>query len=133
MHRRSLIVRSLWAACLLVGGVNHAAILMRHGLTWEYHGVGWASAAYWSSLTVLDPLVAALLFVRPKLGIVGTVLLITTNVNTYGPFGAGMSSGQVTFHYEVWPGFDLVGFFGRSGKTIDALGCMLRISPPNPS
>ncbi len=77
---RSLIVRSIWAACLLIGGVNHALILLRHGLFWDYGGVGWASAAYWSGLTVLDPLAAVLLFARPKMGIVGTIVLIVTNV-----------------------------------------------------
>lgn len=80
MHRRSLIVRSIWAACLLVGGLNHARILLQHGLFWDYGGVATASAVYWSSLTILDPLAAALLFARPKLGIVSTVALIVTNV-----------------------------------------------------
>jgi hypothetical protein len=80
VQRHSLIIRSLWAACLLVAGANHALILLRHGLAWDYGGVGWASAVYWSSLTLVDPLVAALLFVRPKAGVVGTVALIATNV-----------------------------------------------------
>ena len=80
VERRSLIVRSIWAACLLVGGLNHALTLLRHGLFWDYGGVAWPSAAYWSSLTVLDPLAAVLLFLRPKVGIAVTILLIVTNV-----------------------------------------------------
>ena len=80
MHRTSQIVRGIWAACLLVGGANHARVLIEHGLDWDYGGVGAASALYWSSLTILDPLVAILLFARPKLGIAGTVVLIVTNV-----------------------------------------------------
>jgi hypothetical protein len=80
VRRRSIIVRSIWAACLLIGGLNHARILLQHGLFWDYGGVATASAVYWSSLTILDPAVAALLFARPKLGIAGTVLLIVTNV-----------------------------------------------------
>jgi hypothetical protein len=80
VKRGSLIVRSLWAACLLIGGINHARILLLHGLWWDYGGVGRASAAYWSSLTILDPLVAALLFIRPKIGIPATIVLIVTNV-----------------------------------------------------
>lgn len=39
-----------------------------------------ASAVYWTSLTFIDPIVATLLFARPRLGIIATVLLITTNV-----------------------------------------------------
>ena len=80
MQRGSLIVRSIWAACLLIGGANHARVLLEHGLFWDYGGVAWASAAYWSSLTLLDPLAAALLFVRPRAGIGVTVALIVTNV-----------------------------------------------------
>ncbi len=79
-RRRSLVVRSLWAACLLVAGANHARILLQHGLWWDYHGVAPASAIYWSSLTLLDPLVAALLFLRPRPGIVAAAVLIATNV-----------------------------------------------------
>ena len=80
MQRSSLIVRSIWAACLLIGGANHARTLLQHGLLWDYGGVAWGSAAYWSSLTILDPLVAALLFVRPRAGILSTIALIVTNV-----------------------------------------------------
>jgi hypothetical protein len=89
-----MIVRSLWAACLLIGGLNHARILLLHGPMWDYGGIAWPSALYWSSLTILDPLAAALLFVRPKIGIVATILLIVTNVihnlavtARYGPEG----------------------------------------------
>lgn len=64
----------------MVATANHARILFEHGLFWDYHGVGWASAAYWSSLTLLDPIVAALLFARPRPGIAATIVLIATNV-----------------------------------------------------
>ena len=80
VERGSLMVRCIWAACLLIGGLNHARILLRHGLFWDYGDVGRLSAAYWSSLTIVDPAAAALLFVRPKVGIPITVLLIVTNV-----------------------------------------------------
>lgn len=80
MQRASLVIRSIWAICLLVAGANHVRILLQHGLFWDYGGVAWVSAAYWSSLAILDPIAAALLFVRPKLGILSTVTLIGTNV-----------------------------------------------------
>ena len=80
MTRRSLVIRSIWATCLLIGAANHARILLRHGLCWDYGGVSWASSFYWSSLTILDPLVAALLFLRPKIGIASTLVLIVSNV-----------------------------------------------------
>ena len=82
MGRESIVVRSVWAGCLLIGGLNHARTLLQHGLFWDYDygGSSPISAAYWTSLTVLDPLVAALLFVRPRFGIPATVVLIVTNV-----------------------------------------------------
>ena len=78
--KRSRIVRGIWAACLLLAALNHLRILLQHGLSWDYHGLGWASAAYLSSLTVLDPLVAVLLFARPRIGAAATIVLIVTNV-----------------------------------------------------
>jgi hypothetical protein len=80
VQRRSLVVRSIWAACLLLAAANHARTLLQHGLFWDYGGVGWGSAVYWSSLTILDPIAAALLFVRPKAGILCTIGIIVTNV-----------------------------------------------------
>jgi len=74
------VIRSIWAACLVVAGLNHARILLQHGLFWDYHGASLASAIYWSSLTFIDPLVAALLFIRPRIGVPATLVVITTNV-----------------------------------------------------
>jgi hypothetical protein len=104
VQRNSLIVRCVWAACLLVGGANHAHTLLQHGLFWDYGGVSWASAAYWSSLTILDPIVAALLFARPKIGIASTITLIVTNVIhnivvtvQYAPEGAFLTRASNLF------------------------------------
>jgi hypothetical protein len=38
------------------------------------------AAVYWSSLTFFDPLVAILLFVRPRVGIAATIVIILTDV-----------------------------------------------------
>ena len=76
----SLLVRSVWAACLVVAGLNHARLLVQHGLFWDYGGLHPISAFYVTSLTLLDPLVAALLFARQRAGIVATIILIVTNV-----------------------------------------------------
>jgi hypothetical protein len=54
--------------------------LLQHGLQWDYGEANPISAAYWTILTFLDPLVAALLFIRPRLGIPATFILIVTNV-----------------------------------------------------
>ena len=80
MDYKSRIIRVIWAVCLLLAALNHAHVLIQHGLAWDYGGVNSASAWYWTSLTIIDPLVAALLFVRPKIGIPLTVVLVTSNV-----------------------------------------------------
>jgi hypothetical protein len=80
VERRSIVIRMVWAACLLIAGLNHARLLIQHGFFWDYGGLNAVSAAYMTGLTLLDPLVAALLFIRPKVGIVATVVLIVTNV-----------------------------------------------------
>jgi hypothetical protein len=80
VERGSIIVRSIWAACLLIGGLNHARTLLQNGLFWDYGGANPISAAYWTSLTFFDPLVASLLFIKPRIGIPATVVLIITNV-----------------------------------------------------
>jgi hypothetical protein len=80
VERSSIVVRSVWAACLLIAGLNHARLLVQHGLFWDYGGLNPISALYQTSLTLLDPLVAASLFLRPKAGIVATIFLIVTNV-----------------------------------------------------
>lgn len=80
VERGSIVVRSLWAACLLIAGLNHARVLVQHGLFWNYGGLHPISAAYLTSLTLLDPIVAALIFIKPGAGIPATVILIVTNV-----------------------------------------------------
>ena len=80
VRRTSIIVRVIWAACLLIAGLNHARLLVQHGIAWDYGGLNPISAAYQTGLTFLDPLVAALLFIRARAGIVATIVLIVTNV-----------------------------------------------------
>jgi hypothetical protein len=88
MKRTSFAIRVLFAVCLLGAAFNHARADIEHGLLWDY-GFGnealFASRIYWSALTVLDPLAAILLFVRPRAGIGLTVLIIVSDVihNTY--------------------------------------------------
>jgi hypothetical protein len=133
VRRGSLIVRSIWAVCLLAGALNHLRILLRHGLFWDYGGVASASAAYWSSLTILDPLAAALLFARPKAGIAAAIALIVTNVlhnlavtAHYAPQGAFLDRASNPFMLSQI-GFML--FVGATAR-IAWTGLASRRSPP---
>ena len=76
--RAGLIVRSLYALCLAVATVNHIRAIAAHGLLPDFLPSG--TAVFWSSLTLLDPLAAGLLFLRPRLGIVLTAAIIVADV-----------------------------------------------------
>lgn len=88
MQRVSITIRTLFAACLLAATFNHARAILQHGLLWDYgYGsrIALASKVYWDLLTLLDPLAAILLFVRPRAGIGLTVAIIVTDIahNTF--------------------------------------------------
>jgi len=78
--RSGLLIRSVYAACLLVATATHLAPLIEHGVFWDYGGVSWVSAAFWTSLAVADPVAAACLFVRPRLGLALTAAIIGLDV-----------------------------------------------------
>jgi hypothetical protein len=55
-------------------------VLVQHGLCWDYGGLHPVSSSYLTALTLVDPLVAALLFIKPRVGVSATIVLIVTNV-----------------------------------------------------
>jgi hypothetical protein len=68
--------RMVWALCLAIGTCTHIAALI-YG--WNDR-VPFASLIFWNSLTVLDPLAAALLFLRPRIGVVLTLAIMVSDV-----------------------------------------------------
>jgi hypothetical protein len=72
--------RIIYVLCLAAGAYSHASILVRHGGRWDYGGKPISTVLFWSALTVLDPLVAVLLFVRPRVGITSLMLLMLIDV-----------------------------------------------------
>jgi hypothetical protein len=79
-RKASLVLRAIYAICLLGATCTHVALLSRHGVLWDYGGAHLLTRIYWTSLTVLDPLAALLLFVRPHVGLILTVLIIVSDV-----------------------------------------------------
>jgi len=79
-RKASLVLRAIYAICLLGATCTHVAMLERHGLLWDYGSAHLLTRVYWTSLTVLDPLAALLLFVRPRVGLILTVLIIASDV-----------------------------------------------------
>ena len=69
----------VYVLCLAAGTYSHAAILLRHGWRWQYGGKPIGTVVFWSALTVVDPLVALMLFVRPRVGVVLLAVLMVSD------------------------------------------------------
>lgn len=78
MQRRVTWIRVVYALCLAGATINHMRAVLTYG--WLRHDVPMATAIYWSSLTLLDPVAALLLFIRPRVGVGLTVAIILSDV-----------------------------------------------------
>lgn len=78
--RAGSILRIIYALCLLGATYNHWAIIVRHGLLWDYDGLPVVSAIFWTSLAFLDPAAVVLLFLRPRAGVFATIAIIVVDV-----------------------------------------------------
>ncbi len=78
--RAELAIRATYALCLAVGTYNHALPLILHGWLWTYGGRAPGTVLFWTSLTVLDPITAGLLFVKPRLGCLLLVAVMVADV-----------------------------------------------------
>ncbi|HVU31935.1 MAG TPA: hypothetical protein VHE61_00775 [Opitutaceae bacterium] len=103
----SLGLRMAYAACLLVATITHVVMHVRFGvllerLPSEIYPI--FSRLYWSSLTLLDPLSALLLFLSPRWGVVAILGVIVSDVahNTWLLYHIG---GQPNFMYWCQVGF----------------------------
>ena len=96
--KRRLILRAVYAACLLAGTWTHVTLVWRHGLLWDYGGVSEFTRVYWTSLTLLDPLTALTLFVYPRVGLVATLVIILSDVAHNLWFGA---TYHISFNWMI--------------------------------
>ena len=76
--RPGFLVRVIYALCLIGATINHIRAVAAHG--WLPAYLPQVTAAYWASLTFLDPLVVTLLFIRPRAGIAATFGIILSDV-----------------------------------------------------
>ncbi len=88
MTKASLILRIVYAVCLAGATCVHVATHVQYG-QWlgalEGHGFSPATRFFWSSLTLLDPLAALLLFIRPPAGLalVGAIMVSDVAHNSW--------------------------------------------------
>jgi hypothetical protein len=79
-HRCGLLLRTIYALCLLGATYNHWVVIYQHGFEWDYGGVARASATFWTALAFIDPAAVLLLFVKPKVGVAATMGIIVVDV-----------------------------------------------------
>jgi hypothetical protein len=101
--RLALAIRIVWIFCLVAGTYNHSVILIHHGWDWRYGGMPIGTVIFWTSLTLLDPLVAILLLLKPKPAAIMLIILMACDVvnNTWVVLKYGgegwMVAGQWVF------------------------------------
>ena len=72
--------QAIYALCLLGASYNHWDDIVRHGPFWNHGGFPAGSAAFWTTLAVVDPAAVLLLFARPNVGIVTTATIMVADV-----------------------------------------------------
>jgi hypothetical protein len=83
MTKASLTLRIVYAVCLSGATCVHVTTHVQYGvLLGVLEGYGYSSATrfFWSSLTLLDPLAALLLFIRPRAGLALAGAIIISDV-----------------------------------------------------
>jgi hypothetical protein len=110
-NRCGLLIRSVYALCLLGATSTHAVTLIQHGILWDYGGVGPASAAFWTMLTFADPLAAVLLFAWPRGGLVLTSGIIGLDVLHNGIMFSGVLLRPSALHLSTYVQFGMQAAF----------------------
>jgi len=80
VSRRSLWLRMIYALCLLGATYNHLLIVAEYDWGWNYGGLPVLVTTFWTALTLIDPLAIVLLFLRPKAGVILTLMIIVADV-----------------------------------------------------
>lgn len=68
--KTDVIIRTIYALCLTSAGFNHLTSVIDHGLFWDHHNAPLFTCIFWTLLT----------FLKPKIGLILTVLIITSDV-----------------------------------------------------
>jgi hypothetical protein len=96
-----LIARLIWTAGFLVGTATHVMDLVAGGWLPYTTAPLWMNL-YWTSLTGLDPLVAFLLWTRPRQGVWLGVVVMATDiaVNAYAAYGLGFAGFELPLQLQ---------------------------------
>ncbi len=83
MKKVSHVLRIIYAVCLAGATCVHVATHVRYGVllgALEAQGLPQGTRFFWSSLTLLDPLAAVLMFIRPHAGLALAGVIIVSDV-----------------------------------------------------
>ena len=68
------------AVAMLMGTSTHVAWAVNNGFLSENYNAPLPHMLFWDSLTFLDPIAAILLFIRPRTGLILTLIIILADV-----------------------------------------------------
>ena len=80
LNLRTRVILIIQSIAMLMGASTHISWAIQNGFLSEHYNAPLATQLFWDSLTFLDPLAALLLILRPKFGVLLTLIVITVDV-----------------------------------------------------
>ena len=77
---KTKVILIIQSVAMLMGTSTHLSWVIKNGFLSEEYNAPLTSMIFWDSLTFLDPLAALLLFIKPKTGLVLTLIIIILDV-----------------------------------------------------
>lgn len=80
LNNKAKIILSVQAICMLIGASTHIKWILENGVFSKKMNVPFFSTVFWDSLAFLDIIAAILIIIRPRVGVLLTLTIITTDV-----------------------------------------------------
>ena len=80
LNKKTKIILTIQTICMLIGASTHILWIVENGFFSHNVNHPFISTIFWDSLTFIDIIAAFLLILRPKIGILFTVIIITIDV-----------------------------------------------------
>jgi hypothetical protein len=77
---KTRVILVLQSLALIMGTSTHLSWVIQNGFLSEKYNAPLPTMLFWDGLTLLDPLAALLLFIKPKIGLVLTLIIILADV-----------------------------------------------------
>lgn len=80
LNKKTRIILAIQFICMLIGTSTHIQWIWENGIFSVHQNAPFFSTIFWDSLTFFDLIAAILLIIRPKAGILLTLIIITIDV-----------------------------------------------------